>query len=568
MSATMQGAAAADGTVEHQPRQPRAAAAAERDATAASGWRDGSGVWQLAEAGQQQGAEGELASAVGDSLDGLTKVIANFSVNAARSAQASGVVASRIQSLSSEIEELSSSFDGLAGSAEHAQDLAVKTATTSETLSEANGRMLEVLGQLIDGIAEISAEARQMHELISALAGNEIASIGQFSSVIERIAKQTRLLALNAGIEAARAGDDGRGFSVVASEVGRLAAETAEQTAMIKDTVKRTRTQMAVVEQAAATVSERSAAGSEDADRGREVLAEVGSLIADTNAHNGELVTLAEEQAQHMRVIDATLEESARHTVAMATEAESERERQLALTGAIHDASTYIARFDTGSELSRLRGECARCAHGVGEIIAQALASGQVAAADLLAQRYTPLAGGAAQRLSRLFDVSRLGADGFQPPKFATAYDALVDEAAMARLDAALAAIPGAEFVVLVDLNAWVVAHNTKFSRDITGDQAIDRMGNRTKIFLGEESGLLSAVRYPLACELPGRTLDRGAMRAAGAVFDRAATATAVLASYVRGDNDVLMTLTVPVFAAGELFGGIACGWSSGRIEL
>jgi methyl-accepting chemotaxis protein len=568
MSATMQGAAGPDGTVEHQSRLPLPAAAAEANVAAAAGWQDGSGVWQLAEVRQEQGAEGELASAVEDSIDGLARVIASFSVNAAHSAQASGVVASRIQSLSGEIEELSSSLDGLAGSAEQAQELAAKTATTSETLSETNGHMLEVLGKLIDGIAEISTEARQMHELISALAGNEIASIGQFSSVIERIAKQTRLLALNAGIEAARAGEHGRGFSVVASEVGRLAAETAEQTAMIKDTVTRTRTQMAVVEQAAATVSERSAAGSEDADRGREVLAEVGALIADTHAHNDDLATLAEEQAQHMRVIDATLDESARHTVAIAAEAESERERQLALTDAIHDASMYIARFDTGSELSQLRGECVRCARGVGEIIERTLAGGQVTAADVLAQRYVPIAGSAVQRLSRLFEVSRLGADGFQPPKFATAYDALVDEPAMVRLDAALAAIPGSEFVVLVDLNAWVVAHNTKFSRDITGETAVDRMGNRTKIFLGEESGLLSAVRHPLACKLPGRTLDRGQMRAAGAAFDKATATAAVLASYIRGDDDVLMTLTVPVFAVGELFGGIACGWRNGEIEL
>ncbi len=141
----------------------------------------------------------------------------------------------------------------------------------------------------------------------------------------------------------------------------------------------------------------------------------------------------------------------------------------------------------------------------------------------------------------------------------------------MAGLDAALAAVAGLEFVVLVDLNAWVVAHNTKFSRDITGDRAVDRMGNRTKIFLGEESGLLSAVRYPLTFKLPGRTLDRGEMRAAGAAFGAAAAvggSSAVLSSYVRGDDDVLMTLTVPVFAAGELFGGVACGWKSGEIEL
>ena len=64
------------------------------------------------------------------------------------------------------------------------------------------------------------------------------ADIGGTIKVIETIARQTRLLALNASIEAARAGNAGRGFTVVANEVKQLASGTAEATSRIFDKIE------------------------------------------------------------------------------------------------------------------------------------------------------------------------------------------------------------------------------------------------------------------------------------------------------------------------------------------
>jgi PAS domain S-box-containing protein len=172
-----------------------------------------------------------------------------------------------------DITERKRAEEALAQSANDAAELARQLAGETE-------RGLEVLGLMIDAIGEISEHAARVAELVERVAHNELASIGQFSSIIDKIAGQTKLLALNAAIEAARAGEHGQGFTVVAEEVGRLAAETAEQTAQIRETVKRTRSQMEVVERAAITARERSSSSTAEADVGRDALRRIGALVS------------------------------------------------------------------------------------------------------------------------------------------------------------------------------------------------------------------------------------------------------------------------------------------------
>ncbi len=185
---------------------------------------------RLPETGHDEIAQ--IAHAFNAFSDKLADVMVQLRDASASVQTAAREIAAGNQDLSTRTEKASSSLRETASAVEQ---ITASVTQSTESAADANEQAQKASQAASRGGEVVSHAIETMHTIESAST-----KIGDITSVIDGIAFQTNILALNASVEAARAGEQGRGFAVVAGEVRNLASRSAQAAKEIKSLIDAT----------------------------------------------------------------------------------------------------------------------------------------------------------------------------------------------------------------------------------------------------------------------------------------------------------------------------------------
>ena len=243
----------------------------------------------------------------------------------------------QVNQVSTAVEEMTATIlesSKNAGEATNAAKGAADTATSG-------GR---IVNDTIQGMQKIAGVVRESAESITKLA-NSADQIGEIIGVIDDIADQTNLLALNAAIEAARAGEQGRGFAVVADEVRKLAERTGKATGEITEMIKG-------IQKETGEAVHSMEAGIQEVDKGRELadkagnsLNEIVNMAQRVTDMIAQMATAAEEQSSASEQISKNIEHIASVTRETASGADQSAAAAEELNRQADGLQQMVARF-------------------------------------------------------------------------------------------------------------------------------------------------------------------------------------------------------------------------------
>ena len=214
-----------------------------------------------------------------------------------------------------EVEQVATAMNEMTATVQEVAQNANEAAASTSHADKETGSGSALMKQNSDSIHRLAQRIEQATSTINKL-GEDTQGVDEVVGVINGIAEQTNLLALNAAIEAARAGEQGRGFAVVADEVRTLASRTQQSTVEIRTMLDRLKAGAAEAVQVMEEGHKQAQESVESANAATASLDVISQAVATINDMNTQIAAASEEQS-------AVAEEMNRSIVQISTEAET-----------------------------------------------------------------------------------------------------------------------------------------------------------------------------------------------------------------------------------------------------
>jgi methyl-accepting chemotaxis protein len=448
----------------------------------------------------------------GELIQQLARGTSHNALSAAAVAHAVQQLAERVQSQLGAAEDIVGSAEIMIATEQASAQLSQQALDAARSAHGSSVAGSEVLAESILRMRDLSVRATASRELIEAL-HQRSEDIARVTLVIQAIASQTNLLALNAAIEAARAGEHGRGFAVVADEVRGLAGRTASATEEVGQMVADIQARTAQVVAQIRTLADDLGSGVEQVEATGGQLAQIARLAASVEGQVGEIA----EGTQTNRVqLDTLFQAVAQVRGDLAVSDQQTRrlaQAAVQMEGQVEHLSERLAEVGLDAYHQRVFELARGGARQITERFEADVAQGRVTLEELFDRQYRPIT-------------------GLQPPRFTTRFDRYTDTV-LPQIQEPLLRHAGLVYAIACTQQGYVPTHNEAFNQPLTGDAAHDTAHNRSKRLFDDRTGS--------RCGSHQQRL--------------------LLQTYTRDTGELMHDLSVPIFVQGRHWGGLRLGY-------